>query len=326
MRDTQRRTPSFADFGIRLVLLVLAALVLLALQLTGQLRPLQGLLTQATSPAQVGATSMTNTVADVISFFFELRNLRQRNTELENINLALRSEIFRLNEVERENSELRRYFKFAKESPGLELRGAQIVGRVIGQESTNFLEFLLLDLGQRHGIEIGMPVVTEQGLVGRISQVNQSTSKVLLITDVNSAVNGILQSSRLPGIVRGTSGGDLIMDFIPQGPEFSVGEIVITSGLGGRFPNGINIGQVIEIRQRDIDVVQQAVVRPWVDFSRLELVAVVTNFVQLEEIPRMLDESGVSGDVGAAVPLTATVPLSTTAPVTQPTGGEGGTP
>jgi rod shape-determining protein MreC len=326
MRDTQRRTPSLADFGIRLVLLVLAAILLLALQLTGQLRPLQSLLTQATSPAQVGATSITNTLADVISFFFELRNLRQRNTELENINLALQSELFRLNEVERENSELRRYFQFAKESPGLELRGAQIVGRVIGQESTNFLEFLLLDLGQRHGVEIGMPVVTDQGLVGRISQVNQSTSKVLLITDVNSAVNGILQSSRLPGIVRGTSGGDLIMDFIPQGPQFSVGEIVITSGLGGRFPSGINIGQVVEIRQRDIDVVQQAVVRPWVDFSRLELVAVVTNFERLEEIPAMMADSAVPGGLGAAVPLTATAPLSATGPVTQPVGGEGVTP
>ena len=65
-----------------------------------------------------------------------------------------------------------------------------------------------------------------------------TTSKVLLITDASSAVNAILQSSRLNGVVRGTPSGDLVMDYIPQGEEFSVGEVVLTSGLGGRVPRG----------------------------------------------------------------------------------------
>jgi rod shape-determining protein MreC len=312
MRDTEQRGWSFADLGIRLMILVLAALLLMALQLTGQLRGVQSVLTQITSPAQIGATSVTGSVTDLISFFFELRNLRQRTTELENINSSLQAELFRLSEVERENNELRKFFHFAQERPGLELRGAQIVGRVIGQESTNFLEFLLLDLGQVHGIEVGMPVVTDQGLVGRISQVGNNTSKVLLITDVNSAVNASLQSSGLPGIIRGTSGGDLIMDFIPQGPTFSVGEVVLTSGLGGRFPKAIPIGQVVERRQRDVDIVQQAVVRPQVDFSRLALVAVVTNFDPLEEVPAMMQNQPLPTDFGAAVPITGTTPLTTT--------------
>ncbi|MCL4862501.1 MAG: rod shape-determining protein MreC [Caldilineaceae bacterium] len=309
MRDTERRTWSSADLGIRLIILVLAALLLMALQLTGRLRGVQSALTQFTAPAQVGATSATGSLADFVEFIGEFQTLRQRSAELTQINASLQSEIFRLSEVERENSELRQYFRFAQERPGLQLRGAQIVGRVIGQDSTNFLEFLLLDLGQAHGIEIGMPVVTDQGLVGRISQVNNATSKVLLITDVNSAVNALLQSSRLPGVIRGTSGGDLIMDFIPQGVRFSVGEVVLTSGLGGRFPKGIPIGQVIEVRQRDIDIVQQAVVRPQVDFSRLELVAVVTNFDPLEELQDLLFSQTAPTDLGAAVPLTETAPL-----------------
>ena len=83
-------------------------------------------------------------------------------------------------------------------------------------------------------------------------------------------------------------GGNLVMDYIPQSGLFSIGEVVLTSGLGGRFPKGIPIGQVVEIRQRDIDVFQQAVVRPTVDFSRLELVMVVTNFDPLEDVPELL--------------------------------------
>jgi cell shape-determining protein MreC len=99
MRDTNRRFWTFADFGIRLVILVLGAVVLLALQLTGQLRSMQSAVTQITSPAQIGATSITSTVADVIAFFAELGALRQRNAELTKINASLESEIFRLSEV-----------------------------------------------------------------------------------------------------------------------------------------------------------------------------------------------------------------------------------
>src|SRR5262245_43659458 len=133
MRDSERRTPTFGDLGIRLVLLVLAALVLMALQLTGQLRGVQSVMTQITSPAQLGATSITGSVSDLIRFVLQLSNLRQRNAELENINASLQADIFRLSEVERENNELRKVLRFAQERPGLELRGAQIVGRVIGQ-------------------------------------------------------------------------------------------------------------------------------------------------------------------------------------------------
>jgi rod shape-determining protein MreC len=282
MRDSGRRTWTLADFGIRLVILVLASLLLLALQLTGQLRPFKSLLTQATSPAQVGATGITSTLADGINFFVELGALRQHNAELEQINGSLRSENFRLSEVERENTELRKFFKFAQEQPGLTLRGAQIIGRNIGQESTNFLSIILIDLGQVHGIKVGMPVVTDRGLVGRISEVNNSTAKVLLIADVNSAVAALLNQSRAPGVIRGTPQGNLLMDFIPQGITIATGEVILTSGLGGGFPKGIPIGQVVRQIQSDNEIVQQAVVNPLVDFSSLELVAVVTNFTPVD--------------------------------------------
>ena len=285
MRDTERKPWSIGDMGIRLAILGLGAVVLMALQITGRLEPVQSAVTQLTSPAQVGTSGVTANVTDAVDFLFELRTLRQRNAELEQINSSMLVENFGLREVERENQVLREMLDFAQTRPGLELRGAQIVARVIGQESNNFLEYLMLDLGEDHGIQVGMSVVTDQGLVGRISEVTDTTSKVLLIADGNSAVNAILQSSRLNGVVRGTPSGDLVMDYIPQGAIFSIGEVVLTSGLGGRFPKGIPIGQVVEIRQRDIDVFQQAVVRPTVDFRRLELVLVVMNFDPLENIP-----------------------------------------
>jgi rod shape-determining protein MreC len=167
----------------------------------------------------------------------------------------------------------------------------------------------MLDLGKSDGIEVGYPVVTDQGLVGRISGVTDTTSKVLLIGDPSSAVNAILQSSRLNGVIRGAPGGDLVMDYLPQGEKFSIGEVVLTSGLGGRFPKGIPIGQVVEIRQRDIDVFQQAVVRPTVDFPRLELVMVVTNFNPLEDVPELLVPEEGSAPSEQASPLDSDAPV-----------------
>jgi rod shape-determining protein MreC len=99
------------------------------------------------------------------------------------------------------------------------------------------------------------------------------------------------------------------MDYLPQGETFAVGEVVLTSGLGGRFPKGIPIGQVVEIRQRDIDVFQQAVVRPTVDLPRLELVMVVTNFDPLEDVPELLVPEAVPASEEEVNPLDAEAPI-----------------
>lgn len=300
MRNSDRRPRSIGDLWLRLLIFTLAALLLMALQLTGQLQSLRSTVSVLTSPAQLATTGIGRNVTDGIGFLFELRTIRQRVAELEEINSSLRAEIFRLSEVERENEQMRRLLAFAQTRPGLELRGAQVVARVISEESTNFLEYIEVDLGTEQGIEVGMAVLTEQGLVGRISEVNNVTSKVLLITDPSSGVNAILQSSRLNGVIQGTASGDLLMDFIPQGPVFSVGEVVLTSGIGLRFPRGIPIGQVIERRQRDIDILQQAIVRPTIDFGRLEKVAIVTNFDPLEPLPET-DVEVLSETTGGAI-------------------------
>jgi rod shape-determining protein MreC len=285
MRNSDRRHWSTADLLIRLVILVLAAFLLMALQLTGRLEALQGAVALITTPGQISVTNFTDRIVEGSNAVREFGRLQQRSAELERINESLLVENLRLQEVERENQRLRDLLAFAETRPSIEFRGGQILARPIGYGSNNFLNFVMLDLGRRHGIAVGMPVVNDQGLIGRISEVNESTSRVLLISDPSSTVNAILQSSRLTGVITGRPGSDPVMGFIPQGSEVAVGEIVITSGMGGNFPKGILIGQVIEVRQRDFDVFQEAVIRPTVDFGRLEVVMVITNFDPLEAIP-----------------------------------------
>lgn len=293
MRNSDRRPWSVGDIGIRLVILSLAAIILMALQVTGRLASVQSVMTQITSPAQLGATGATNVVVDWIDFFVGLGRLRVRNAELEELNKTLVAENFRLSEVERENQALRELLDFAITQPSLEMRGAQIVARVLGQDSVNFQNFILLDLGSEQGIAEGMPVVTNLGLVGRITEVNRTTSKVLLISDPTSGVNATLSSARVNGVIKGVPGGSLIMDYIPQDVVVAVGEDILTSGLtseigGGRFPKGIPVGQVAEVIQSDEQVSQQAVVIPAIDFAKLDLVLVITNYAPQEGLPEIL--------------------------------------
>jgi len=137
-----------------------------------------------------------------------------------------------------------------------------------------------IDLGAQQGIERGMPVVTEAGLVGRIDKVYPDSSTVLLLSDASSAVDAMLQrsTSRAVGVVQGIAGGQPVMDYITQDADVSVGDLIITSGLGSAFPKGLVVGQVESVRRKDYEMYQQAVVRPTVKFDQLEIVLVITNF------------------------------------------------
>ena len=154
---------------------------------------------------------------------------------------------------------------------------------MVASEPSSIIQSILIDIGKANGIEPGMPVVTERGLVGRVTDVYSNASRVLLITDSSSNVNTLLQNTRLRGILRGRAGQQPIMDYLPQDNKVLVGDIVVTSGEGGNFPAGIPVGQVVEVEQNDVEMFQRAVVRTTVDFDTLETVLVVTNFVSLSD-------------------------------------------
>ena len=139
MRNTDRRPRSFGDLGVRLIILVLAALLLLAMQVSGNLRPLTGLATQLTSPAQLSATGVTASVTDAWSSLLSLRTIEQEAAALGVRNLQLQAEINTLNEVEKENEQLRGLLDFAQTRPRLELRGAQIVRAPSARKAPTFL-------------------------------------------------------------------------------------------------------------------------------------------------------------------------------------------
>jgi rod shape-determining protein MreC len=130
-----------------------------------------------------------------------------------------------------------------------------------------------------------MPVVTDQGLVGRIDAVSPSASRVQLVTDAGSAVNVRLQSSQKEAILNGSVTGDLTMEMIPQDLQIPQGEVVLTSGLGGSYPANLFIGQVVSVRQQENALFQSAAIQAVVDFSSLKAVLVITNFKPVDITP-----------------------------------------
>jgi rod shape-determining protein MreC len=152
---------------------------------------------------------------------------------------------------------------------------------VIARDPTGLLHTIVLGAGAKDGVLLDDIVISDQGAVGIVSEVGNSYSKVLLITDSASAVSALVQGSRAAGIVRGQFGDTLVMDWILQTEDVKVGDIVITAGLAigndlkSLYPKGLILGKVVEVTKGENGTFQRAILVPAVDLRHLENVLVV---------------------------------------------------
>lgn len=265
----------------RLVLFGVAmffCLGLLALGFAGLLLPAQNVASVPLSLLQQASSGVSRRISDFFSTLSDLQNLQRRNAELERALVNFQAEIVELREIRSDYARLAALLNFKGAETVRQTRAATVIGR----ETTGLIRTLTIDRGSRDGLSAGMPVVTELGLVGRILRVSATSAQVQLITDVSSYVNARLQSTRAEGSVQGTAAGGLQMIFIPLTDKVNDGDSVVTSGIGGRFPRGIVIGQVTSSRLDDTKLFQEAVVRSLIDFNRLEVVLIITDFESID--------------------------------------------
>lgn len=259
--------------------LVLALLLMgFALDRLGYMTSVRAMVQTGLMPLQEAITLLAQDVTQQVEETESIETIRARNAELEALANRLMVENLRLNELEQENQTLRQLLNFTHSNPQLNYEPTTIVGRSLGVDPTNLLYYVYVDVGARSGVARDMPVITDRGLVGRVTAVGPNTAQILLLIDPASAVNAIIQNSRATGIVRGNIDGTLSMERIPLNESVNPGDIVLTSGLGGNFPNKIVIGQVTTVEQRDQDMFQVAQIRPTVDFGKLETMLIVTSF------------------------------------------------
>lgn len=256
------------------VTLILVAAGLLTLSLGGYLTPVQSLILRPISSIQSWIALRVAAIRDFLTSPRDVASLREEIAMLEGEVSRLQQEIIALREQAAEAEILAALLDYARARPESSYKAA----RVIGRDVSPFLRSLIIDVGSDDGISRGMPVVTRRGLVGRIIEVFPTVARVQLITDPEASVNVQLQLSRADGVLAAQLNGELWVELIDQSATITQGELVITSGLGGKYPSEIPLGQVISIHRRDYELFQQAVIQSSVDFEDIDIVLVITNF------------------------------------------------
>ena len=257
--------------------LLMVAIGILLLSVSGYLQPAEDLLLRPMTKVQSWIAIRYNAIRDVLTSPSDISTLRQENAILAAEVARLQQEIISLQEQVTEAEILSALLNYARSQPDNRYMAANI----IGQDVSPFLRSIWIGTGSEAGVAQGMPVVTERGLVGRVAEVFATISRVQLITDPEAAVNVEFQTSRADGSLSAQLSGELWVDLISQDADISVNELVLTSGLGGNFPADIPVGSVLSVRKRDVDIFQQAVIEPSVNFTDLDIVLVITNFQPL---------------------------------------------
>jgi rod shape-determining protein MreC len=152
---------------------------------------------------------------------------------------------------------------------------------LVGLDASTWFRSVLLDRGRNHGVHSGMPLISEQGLVGLVTATSRNAAKGMLLLDRQSAVSVVVQRSRARGVVRGVGDG-LVFEFVGRDADVAPGDILITSGLGGVFPKSLRVGAITAVEEEGAQLLREASVEPVVDFGRLEQV-----FVMLQRGPTM---------------------------------------
>lgn len=271
---------------LRNAVVVFLIVGILFLAISGFLRPILGVIMDPFVAAQRWLSERFMAVYDFFTLPRNVTELIQRNSELENEVANLQSQIIQLQEQLSEADVLYALLDYARSRPADEYLAAAVIGR----DTSPFLQYIIIDHGSDDGVRYGMPVVTQQGLVGRVVAVTASASRVQLISDVESAVNVTLQSQDEDALVQGSITGDITLEMVAQNVNVSAGDILLTSGLGGNYPSDIIVGQVYDVRKTENDLFQTAYVQPVVDFTSLRAVLVISNF-QTTNIQSLIPET-----------------------------------
>jgi len=262
--------------GTRRVTLVLLALLLSALLVFPTQS--QGLLQYIGVPLAPIVTLPIETLAaldrnlrDVWEGYVALHGVREENQRLRREVELLRDQNSRLREGVSASQRLTALLEF-KERTASQTVAAQVIGR----DATNWYRAVMVNKGEGDGVRVEMGVITPAGVVGRVVKTNASASMVLLVTDPNNAITGLIQRTRDEGIVEGTARGLARLKYIPLLSTVRSGDRVITSGLTGGFPRGLPIGVITSIDKTEGDLFQSAEIVPDTDLTRLEEVLIIT--------------------------------------------------
>lgn len=222
------------------------------------------------SPVLKVASVTVGSGVQVWQDYVDLRALREENRSLSHEAAVLKRRISQLEEQALETQRLQRMLALRENQAS-----GFVAARVVGKDATSWFKTLLVDQGSLAGVRRNLPVLSPDGLVGRVVEVTPTAAKVQLVTDPMSASGGLIQRTRVTGIVSGNLGSGLRIRYLPLLADVVAGDDVVTSGMGGVFPKGIPLGRITAVERKSGALFQEAVLTPAVDLSRLEEVLIL---------------------------------------------------
>jgi rod shape-determining protein MreC len=229
------------------------------------------------NPIQSILYTGTSKIKETLDFFLNFSEVKAQNKELINKNQELENDLSTYSDLKDENDRLRQVLNFTEERNNYDYIGCDIIGYSGG----NFLDGYIVNKGSNDNIQKGMIVIAAQGLVGQVTSVGSNWSIVQSLVNENIAVSVMVQSTRdATGYIKGfkdSQNRNLAKVYdLPMDSEVKEGDVIVTSGVGMLYPKEIRIGEVISVEEDKVKVMKSAVVKPYVDFNKLEELFIVS--------------------------------------------------
>jgi rod shape-determining protein MreC len=263
--DIRRRT------GYFFLAVVVGHVILISTQVTTKrgVPMLEDVVFGVFSEVQRGANTVTVGVRTSWQNYFALQQVQEENARLKEQISGLQIKLQQERSLAQQSQSLQKLLEL-KTSTDLATTAAEVIA---GSASPEF-RTITIDKGTREGIHPDMAVLSPAGIVGRVIQPSPRAAKVQLLIDRNAAAGALVERTRAQGVVIGTGGDELRMDYVSGSAELKAGDIVVTSGIDGIYPKGFVIGQIQSVK-RGAGEYSSIVIRPAVDFSALEAVLIV---------------------------------------------------
>lgn len=270
---------------ITVVILIILFVLLFATVNDEDVSAPQSVIGSVFAPMQSWLYGASNSISGFFDRVFASGSIQEENSELKTQVAELESQLTGKSELEKENERLKELLNFKEENTTYETIGADVIGKTPGV----WFDTFTISAGRADGVEVDMPVITADGLVGKVTSVAQSYSKVTCIIDSSSGVSVVVERTRDNGVAKGEGANlnlneDILsIEYLPIDSNLMPGDRVLTSGLDGIYPKGLYVGEIVEVSRDtvssadDSETTEQkvAALKTGVDFKRLEEVMVV---------------------------------------------------
>ncbi len=240
---------------------------------------LQRFVVETVGPFLKSFGNISGVIEDTVSEYVWLRQVREQNEDLQLRVATLERKVIEYQEAYIENLRLRRLLDFRST-----IQGEAAAAQVVVHDMTGWFQTLIVDKGFRDEIAPDMPVVNDEGVIGRILDVSDHYARVLLITDPGSAVDAIVQRNRVRGILSGKDANGCVLKYVRGNLDVQVGDLIISSGKDGLFPKGLRLGVVQGIFKDPVDLFQKIEVKPLVRLSALEELLIIKKGMVIPEV------------------------------------------